>query len=435
MTVRSSSLTSKILGILRNVPATDIIKTPRIFTMSAWPFSRHLGVPPGQGPFLVGCFDVMTGHSAEGSFLRLYYPTNVKSNNVRPDKSQHPLWLPKKKYGIGYAEFIKLSSGVMKSWMSWLFDSYRVPAYWNSPLLPSQHKSSFPVMVFSHGLGANRTTYTTICLEMASQGFVVAAVEHRDKSASATYYLHPSDEGTDLVEEWVPYERPVPGEDEFPLRSRQVNHRADECVKALNLLEQLNSGENITNMMDNECNFHQFKGRLDFSKIAVSGHSFGAATALMSCHKDQRFNCAVALDSWLFPLEKMVASEMKQPALFINTEKFQWPGNIVRMNRFCHENNQTDRKMITIKGTVHQSQGDFPFLLNSVLGRIIKCRGSLDPHVAMTINNNASLAFLYKHLGMECNRSYEEVLAGRNEHVIIGTNIKLDPEYKKKSGL
>lgn len=39
-------------------------------------------------------------------------------------------------------------------------------------------------MVFSHGLGGMRTTYSYICADIASHGWVVAAVEHRDGSAS-----------------------------------------------------------------------------------------------------------------------------------------------------------------------------------------------------------------------------------------------------------
>ena len=46
----------------------------------------------------------------------------------------------------------------------------------------------FPVIVFSHGLGGMRTTYSGICCDLASQGFVVAAVEHRYNNTSTCIY-------------------------------------------------------------------------------------------------------------------------------------------------------------------------------------------------------------------------------------------------------
>lgn len=44
---------------------------------------------------------------------------------------------------------------------------------------PSVTSEAFPVIVFSHGLASMRTIYCGICSDLASQGFVVAAVEHR----------------------------------------------------------------------------------------------------------------------------------------------------------------------------------------------------------------------------------------------------------------
>ena len=44
---------------------------------------------------------------------------------------------------------------------------------------PPTSLSLLPVIVFSHGLAAMRTTYTGICCDLASHGYVVASVEHR----------------------------------------------------------------------------------------------------------------------------------------------------------------------------------------------------------------------------------------------------------------
>ncbi|XP_070548085.1 platelet-activating factor acetylhydrolase-like [Ptychodera flava] len=405
-----------------------------------WPFSsskRLRGIPHGTGMYFVGCMDIMTRLSMEGSFLRLYYPSAVADAKVPIATSKQPPWLPRREYSDGYADFIKITTKALKSFFHWLLASYTVPVHWKGPLLPSELKSTFPVVVFSHGLGANRTTYSSVCLNLASQGFIVAAVEHRDQSASATYYLHQSDDSEELIEQWVPYERPIPGQDEFPLRNRQVVARAEECKKAFDILEKINRGVEITNIVDRQTDLQQFKDRLDLTKAAIAGHSFGAATSLQTLKTDERFRCALALDTWMLPLDKTLPSQVNQPILFVNTETFHWPGNIVKMKRFLKDNGEMseERKIITIMGTVHQSQSDFPFLLNTVLAKLSKCRGTLDPYVAMAINNNASLTFLCKHLDIPCEANFDSILEGKHDHVILGSNVTLDPNYKKKSGL
>jgi platelet-activating factor acetylhydrolase len=52
-----------------------------------------------------------------------------------------------------------------------------IPVVWNAEV--RQEGRKLPVVVFSHGLGASHFFYSTICMELASYGFVVAAVEHR----------------------------------------------------------------------------------------------------------------------------------------------------------------------------------------------------------------------------------------------------------------
>lgn len=63
------------------------------------------------------------------------------------------------------------------------------------------------------------------------------------------------------------------------------------------------------------------------------------------------FRCGIALDAWMFPLEDETFPRVKQPLFFINSEKFQWAGNISRMRKL--DSPVTQRKMITIRYRRH----------------------------------------------------------------------------------
>ena len=91
----------------------------------------------------------------------------------------------------------------------------------------------FPVVVFSHGLGSHFHYYSGICSDLASHGYVVAAVEHRDGSASLALKRVPGPrvkEGQydQYVDKWLPYNKIMPLNDkqiphtDFSLRNLQV---------------------------------------------------------------------------------------------------------------------------------------------------------------------------------------------------------------------
>ncbi|KAL4661069.1 platelet-activating factor acetylhydrolase-like isoform X1 [Arapaima gigas] len=390
-----------------------------------------LGIPPGKGPHQVGCADLMVDHTVQGSFFRLYYPCEPSPS------SEKPCWIPSKEYFDGLADFMKINRSLAERIFNYLYGSYTIPALWEAPF---QADGKYPLVIFSHGLGAFRTLYSAICVELASRGFIVAAVEHRDESGSATFYFNENSEmkeqqhrvTTDtsvpvqetLEKVWMYYRGLKQGEEEFPLRNNQVQQRASECIRALKILSEMNAGRSVTNVLRSQFDWSSLKNSVNLCKTAVMGHSFGGATVIEALCKEPTFKCGVALDTWMFPLKDEIFPSVKQPILFVNSEKFQWAGNIIRMRKL--DSAFVERKMITIRGTVHQSFPDFTFLTSNWIGKILKLKGDIDPHIALDLSNKASLAFLQRHLSLDKDfNEWDPLIDGKDENLIPGTNVHL----------
>ncbi|KAG7508465.1 platelet-activating factor acetylhydrolase isoform X2 [Solea senegalensis] len=391
--------------------------------------SNHLGIPPAKGPNPVGCTDFMMDHTTEGSFFRLYYPCQETKEADKPD------WIPCREYFNGLADFMKINRTLSEGIFNYLFGSFKIPAYLDAPFKSNE---KCPVVIFSHGLGAFRTLYSAICAELASQGFIVASVEHRDQSASATFYFREKSESErtnenvpctsasaqDLVQEWMYYRVLQQGEMEFPLRNKQVKQRANECILALDKLIEINSGIQVQNALQTRFDWTTLENSMDLCRIAAMGHSFGGATMIEALCKEVKFKCGVALDAWMFPLDEEIFPRVKQPIFFINSEKFQWAGNISRMKKL--DSAVIQRKMITIRGTVHQSFPDFTFLTGNWIGKLMKLKGEIDPEIAINLCNRATLAFLQRHLGLDKNfNQWDPLINGEDDNLIPGTNVTM----------
>jgi platelet-activating factor acetylhydrolase len=137
-------------------------------------------------------------------------------------------------------------------------------------------------MIFSHGMASSRTDYTHFLGELASRGHVVAALEHRDGSCPGTIIKHPTKPDRhilplrqkDLVSD--------PPMDEPRLKRDQLAFRTAEIFETIRAMDALNAGSSLTTTRSEGDYLSSFAHRLDFSKLTIAGHSYGATGALQA---------------------------------------------------------------------------------------------------------------------------------------------------------
>lgn len=228
----------------------------------------------------------------------LYYPSIKGATSKRP----HHLWIPKPiaLHGEGYARFIRannwLTNHVFTFGLWSLVGSTTIPANVDVPLhgdvrhtydndveqpLDGYGLPKFPVIVFSHGMASSRTSYTQYCGELASRGFIVAAIEHRDGSGPGSIIMR--DKGTkpfyhvnaDSLD-------PKPNHEDF--KKMQLAMREAEVEETVRVLRMINSGHGKQVLQSSPRlegkDLAQWQDRLNLERMVVGGHSFGATLAL-----------------------------------------------------------------------------------------------------------------------------------------------------------
>lgn len=385
-------------------------------------------LPKPSGPFHVGCTDIVTCYGKNRSLFRLFYPAQHNSQNYPTP------WVSDEEYITGLIKFAKLSNF---SWIARYFFSGRfMPATYNANLDVKDASNKLPVVLFSHGLGSNRTTYSSVCLEMASHGSVVASVEHADESASATYYLEKPNDGNEKpIKKWINFLVVNSGDpNEHAIRNKQVHQRANDCSKVLDHLIELNQG--TLNNVFAGVDLLQFKDKLDLDRCSVVGHSFGGGTAITVLSKDKRFKGALGLDSWLYPLDKDVYKKVSAvPILFINAETFQWPANVASMRKLDADalGVEAERKIVTIKKAVHMTHSDILMFFGwNWFTKHLPMLGGCDPVELIQASHQIMMAFMGKHLGLPCGQDLEQ-LSKIKDAFIVGSNVELDEERVKQS--
>ena len=305
---------------------------------------------------------------------------------------------------------------------------------------PPGNRNKYKLIVFSHGIGCAKFFYSHMCADLASYGYVVVAIEHRDGSACRTRTYDPSagffrskDNILDFFTRgWLT------NVDEYDLRHQQVKKRAVELIKMLGLMQDVNAGNGIRNVIREgyygehknikpHPNFRwgAFKDAIAVNIPIVMGHSFGGATALMATAMHSRFHLTIVLDGWMFPVKDYHFEELAKPILFINAESFRSEENLMHQRRFAHSQYGMLRKCCYIRGSVHQNHLDVAVCMakNPIVGEIVGMLSVIDPVLFQKINTNLILDFILQTLENEEDESVKEVLQVHDKKIEWGFDI------------
>lgn len=173
---------------------------------------------------------------------------------------------------------------------------------------------TFPVVLFSHGLGSTSFEYTSLIEELVSHGYVVVAIEHTYTALAVSF---PNGRIVPFHQETIPSD--LPADERFKRMMASVgigiSTGASDLVFVLNRLEKMN-----------EAGPRQFllSGRLDLEHIAAMGHSAGADFATRACQLDARIKACVSLDGGMPPVSAFPefpdGKRFHQPVLLLEVD-------------------------------------------------------------------------------------------------------------------
>ena len=262
---------------------------------------------------------------------------------------------------------------------------------------------SFPVIIISHGWTSIRSMHTSLAQELASQGYIVAAIDH---TYGAAVTVFPDDRVIYANEEALPSDVP---DDEYQLAANTLaTVWAADIRFVFDHLQTLRDGDDL------------FRERIDIEQIGVFGHSTGGAATLEACAVDERCRVALLADGWFVPVSKAVLDNgIEQAVLFMHSTA--WPketnADVYKRFRAGHGAAATE---ITILGTEHYDFTDTG-LLSPLAPALGLRKGPIDASRGIEIVNTYATAFFDSYL----KNSPSPLLVGATEQfpeVIFGTS-------------
>ncbi len=241
---------------------------------------------------------------------------------------------------------------------------------------PETQGAPYPLLLFSHGYGGFRAQNTTQALELASHGFIIAAVEH---TYGAVVTVFPDGTVAAHNPETLPDGLPEP---ESLEATRALGQQWAKDLQFV--LETLVDP-------DDEPISLEITSVIDPSRVGAFGHSTGGGAAIDFCVIDSRCDAVLTMDPYMKPVSSETLHDgLAEPALHIFSEL--WPGdeNTGRFLTF-REASSGETTSISIEGTGHYDFSDLPLL--TPLAHAIGLKGPLSGKRVIEIVNTLSVTF------------------------------------------
>ncbi|KAI0786998.1 platelet-activating factor acetylhydrolase, isoform II-domain-containing protein, partial [Abortiporus biennis] len=330
------------------------------------------------------------GLTIDTVLFTLFYPSEATQTNNKV------VWFPRLRQTID--GFLLMSNRTP----NWLYRTVTYPAaaaaiYGTTfPAIENAHLkqpppgTKWPVIIFSHGVGCSRLMYSAFCGEMASRGYIVAAIEHRDGTGPSSRITDSNGEmrildwldWRDLY--WPDSKQP---ENDTTLRHVQLEVRLAETLGVIKTLEKIASGTPVgqTTLTQASTTFDwaAWASCVSMHKPIMAGHSFGGSLGIAAA-TDSRFHFGrvIVFDpavQRLFPWKGTIRSKF----LAINSEEFARGDEMSLLVDMLPRIARAS--VFLIPGSTHPSFSDVFLILPDYINRLTGLNINADKVIEMMI--------------------------------------------------
>ncbi|MNM90194.1 isoform II [compost metagenome] len=264
----------------------------------------------------------------------------------------------------------------------------------------SAAQEEYPLIIFSHGAFGMRMSNASTCRELASQGYIVASIDH----AYQSFYTSFADGKVAIVNNNFLNEAigvqldDIKEEDAFDITHDWLDLRDKDIELVIN---NLKAG-------DFETTGEVLKGHMDLNNIGLFGHSLGGAASADVARIREDVKAVIVMDGTMIGDIKGLNNDNSE---IITEEKFTKPLMLMYSSLFqqeeakktsylpnikAYDNATSDAYSLCIKDSGHLNFTDLPRISPFLAEKLGV--GTVDSFKCIKIVNDYTLAFFDKHI-------------------------------------